>query len=175
MTMKFVLRLDSQQKQGLWAHLAPENSVREQAAFLFCSSETVGDTTSFSVVDSAFLESGDFVAQDADFFELTDATRLDLIKRSHTLGTSLVEWHSHLGRWPAAFSFTDRLGLRETVKHMWWRLKCRPYLAFVLASNSFDALVWADDPVVPAPLEGIQVDTTLLRPTNASLRGWDNV
>ena len=55
------------------------------------------------------------------------------------MGASLVEMHSHIGPWPAGFSYADRLGLQETVPHMWWRLKKRPYLALVVTNCSFDA------------------------------------
>lgn len=103
---------------------------------------------------------------------MADRTRAALIKRAHDLDASLVELHSHPGPWPAAFSYADRMGLRETVPHMWWRLKKRPYLAFVVASSSFDALVWLDGPKMPRRLDGLVVGERFLRPTNFSLRGW---
>ena len=83
-----------------------------------------------------------------DYFELTDEARIGLIKRAHVLQASLAEFHSHLSPWPAAFSLSDRMGLKETVPHMRWRLKRRPYLAVVVAPSGFDALVWSRDPKI---------------------------
>ena len=107
-----------------------------------------------------------------DYLELADKTRAALIKRAHDLDTSLAELHSHPGPWPAGFSYADRLGLQETVPHMWWRLKKRPYLAIVVAKSGFDALLWLDNPKVPRPLDGIVEGSRVLKPTNFSLGGW---
>ena len=169
-----VLTLNSPMKYALWAHLLPPDSLCEQAAFLFCTTSVVGERTEFEVVDSAFLTSADFAAQHSDYLELSDTTRIALIKRAHELGTSLAELHSHPGPWPAAFSPADRCGLRETVPHMRWRLKRRPYLAIVVAPSGFDALIWWNDPKIPEPLGGIRVGDVLMEPTNASLEGWND-
>jgi len=65
--------------------------------------------------------------------------------RAHQLGCCLIEWHSHCGSWPAEFSLSDRMGLKEFVPHVRWRLDSRPYAAIVVANGSFDALAWTDD------------------------------
>lgn len=161
-------------KEALWAHLLPDKDGREQGAFLFTSLEQTQRESVFHVRDSLLLERDDFAAQDADYLELSDKRRAEVIKRAHTLNASLVEFHSHPGPWPAAFSLIDRRGLQETVSHMWWRLKGRPYLAFVVAPCSFDALVWQENPREPGPLCGIAVGDTLLKPTNSSLQGWSH-
>lgn len=157
---------------ALWSHLLPDDTKREQAAFLFCRTSPSGDGVAFEAVDYTFLGESDFAAQYADYIELTDETRISLIKRAHALGASLAELHSHPGPWPAAFSLSDRMGLKETVPHMRWRLKKRPYLAIVVAPSGFDALVWSRDAGIPEPLAAIDVGGRLMTPTNASLEGW---
>ena len=107
-----------------------------------------------------------------DYIELSDSTRAEVIKRAHDLAASLIEIHSHLGPWPAAFSIADRAGLRETVPHMWWRLHKKPYIALVATNTEFDALVWLDNPTVPRPLDGLNVGERTFVPTNNSLGGW---
>ena len=169
-----LLKMDPTLKNALWAHLLPPNSVNEQAAFLFCRWSLVGEHIEFAVADSAFLGITDFAAQHSDYLELSNTTRIALIKRAHTLNASLVELHSHPGPWPAAFSLADRRGLRETVPHMRWRLKRRPYISIVVAPKDFDALVWRHDVRLAEPLGGVQVGDLLLKPTNASLEGWDD-
>ena len=124
------------------------------------------------VIEATKLAASDFAVQEGEYLEMADATRARLIKRAHDLGASLVEMHSHPGPWPAAFSPSDRMGLKETVPHMWWRLKGRPYLAIVVAPSDFDALLWLDNPHVPRPLDGVLAGKRLLRPTNKSLKGW---
>lgn len=172
--MMYVLNLALEFRNDLWAHLLPSRPETEQAAFLFCETTIGGDRAEFTVVDSAFLQPDHFAAQESDYLQLSDAARIGLIRRAHALGASLVELHSHPGPWPAAFSWSDRRGLRETVPHMRWRLKRRPYLAIVVAPDGFDALVWWRDSDAPEALQGIQVGAELMTPTNASLKGWDN-
>lgn len=158
----------------LWSHLLPPNCMREQAAFLFCNVRDDGDVVTFEAVEAALLRPSDFAAQYSDYIEITDQCRIGLIKRAHALGAALAEFHSHTGPWPAAFSWSDRKGLRETVPHMKWRLKGKPYLAVVAATNGFDALTWLDNSPLPSPLAAIRAGGDLYHPTNASLTGWDN-
>ena len=168
------LKLSAYLHGCLWSHLLPAGTMREQAAFLFCSTETSGGGVVFEAIDQTCLHESDFAVQHTDHLELTHETRIRLIKRAHAMGASLTELHSHPGPWSAAFSSLDRIGLKETVPHMRWRLKKRPYLAIVVAPSGFDALVWSCDPKIPQPLVGIDVDGVLMTPTNASLGGWSD-
>ena len=167
-----ILKLDKDLQSRLWSHLLRKDTMREQAAFLFCMTEPADDGISFVAVDQVFLGPEDFVAQHTDYLELMDETRIRLIKRAHVLEASLAELHSHPGPWPAAFSLSDRTGLKETVPHMRWRLQERPYLAVVVAPSGFDALVWSRHARIPEPLTGIDVGGEFMTPTNFSLGGW---
>ncbi len=167
-----ILKLSGSDRARLWTHLLPETTRNEQAAFLFCTATTVNGGLVFGAVDLELLGPSDFAAQYEDYIELTDEARIGLIKRAHHSGTCLAELHSHPGPWPAAFSFSDRIGLKETVPHMRWRLKQRPYLAIVVAPSGFDALVWSQGAAIPEPLGGIEVDSAVMIPTNNSLEGW---
>lgn len=170
--MKVYLELTDALYQELMGHLLPGDALTEQAAFLFASSQQRQETTLFQVVDYFKARSEDFVSQEGDYLQLSDATRAKLIKRAHDLGTSLVELHSHPGPFPVAFSLADRFGLIETVPHMWWRLNGRPYLAIVVGPTGFDALLWLDNPKIPRRLDGVRVEGRLTEPTNSSLGGW---
>lgn len=171
---RHILRMPAKLYRVLWAHLLPRGNRREQAAFLFCSMRADGDQTVYDVREARFLKEGDFAVQAGDYLELTDETRIAIIKRAHALGACVAEFHSHPGPFPAAFSLSDRHGLSETVPHMRWRLGQRPYLAVVVAPKNFDALVFADDAGIPAPLAGIVIADPLQTPTNASLEGWND-
>ncbi|WP_342709902.1 hypothetical protein AAFG13_36645 [Bradyrhizobium sp. B124] len=170
--MKAFLEVQGGMHDELLAHLLPQDNEQEQAAFLFARARQGDAQMVFEVAEMKKLGPGDFVVQKDDYLEMTDATRAALIKRAHDLDASLIELHSHPGPWPAGFSYADRLGLKETVPHMWWRLKKRPYLAVVVAASGFDALLWLDGPNVPRPLDGILAGDRILRPTNFSLGGW---
>lgn len=170
--MKIFLNLEPDRHDGLMTHLLPPGEEREQAAFLFVQEANIDGQIGFEVLDTHLIDRAEFAAQHSDYLELSNAARIRLIKKAHTLSSSIVELHSHPGPWPAAFSLSDRAGLKETVPHMWWRLKGRPYLAIVVAPSGFDALVWLDNPRVPRALDGLVVGTTVLRPTNNSLGGW---
>lgn len=169
-----ILKLSKEFQGLLWSHLLCQDTMCEQAAFLFCRTESADNGIVFEPVDQAFLSSHDFIAQHSNYLELADETKIKLIKRAHVLGTSLAEFHSHPGPWPAAFSLSDRMGLKETVPHMRWRLQQRPYLAVVVAPSGFDALVWSHNARIPEPLVGIDIDGTFMKPTNASLGGWND-
>ena len=170
--MKALMQIDSALYDDVMGHLLPPSSAQEQAVFLFAQSVRTNGQVLFEVVRARKLTKGDFAQQDGDYLEMTDATRAGLIKEAHDLEASLVEIHSHLGPWLAGFSYADRIGLQETVPHMWWRLKMRPYLAFVVARSSFDALIWLDNMKVPRALDALLVGNTTLKPTNLSLGGW---
>jgi hypothetical protein len=173
--MMWTLKLDPAFKKRLWSHLLPDASdgerVLEQAAFLYCK-PCVSPDGVFQVIESDFMGERDFTAQCSDYLELSGTARARVIKRTHSLGASLTEVHSHPSTWPAEFSWSDRSGLRETVPHMRWRLKGRPYLALVVARTTFDALMWEDEEEDPVPLRGIEVAGVLYAPTNFSYGSW---
>ena len=154
-------------------HLLPHGGEQEQAVFLFANCDLTDSQIGFEAIGFRKLRPRDFVRQEGDYLEMADETRAALIKHAHDLGASLIEMHSHIGPWQAGFSFADRIGLRETVPHMWWRLKKRPYLALVVTESGFDALLWLDNSKVPRALDALLVGETILRPTNMSLKGWE--
>jgi hypothetical protein len=106
-----------------------------------------------------------FSSQTAYHLELTDEMKASVIKRAHDLGASLVEFHCHTGRWPAAFSPSDRSGFLEFVPHVLWRLKGRPYLAVVASHSGHDGLLWFKDVRSPSRLDGLLVDNCVLPST----------
>ena len=133
----------------------------EQGAFLFLKFSPDSACMTFEVADVRMLGSADYVHQECDGLELTDATHASLIKHAHDIGASLAEAHSHRGPWPARFSCIDMAGLRETVPHMWWRLRKRPYIALVFTpASGFDALVWLDSPTIPRSLDALVVGSS---------------
>ena len=168
-----ILNLNTKLYCRLWSHLLPDGSKFEQLAFLFCNTAALHGGVLFEPVDHWLLDGAEaFEVQDIDHLELSDGTRIKVIKHAQGLGVSLVELHSHPEQQQAAFSEYDKAALKETVPHMRWRLRKRPYLAIVVAPSGYDALVWPGNASVPEPLAGIDLGETMLRPTNSSLEGW---
>ncbi len=163
-----LLHLPSDVHDALWHHLLPKRPVAEEAAFVYARRDIVNAATVFRCMEWFPVPPGGFASRSLFHLELTDATRATVIKRAHDLGASLVEFHSHTGRWPARFSPSDQAGFDEFVPHVWWRLKGRPYLAVVVVADGFDAFAWLADPRSPEYLGGILVEERILQPTRLS-------
>jgi proteasome lid subunit RPN8/RPN11 len=171
MNARVLLALPPEVQDALWRHLAPEHHTVEEAAFLYARRETLNGKDVFHYIEWGPVGPAGFASRSAYHLELTDEARAVAIKRAHDLDASLVEFHSHTGRWPAAFSGSDIAGFREFVPHVWWRLKGRPYLAVVLTRSGFDGFVWLTGPAEPDLLGGVLAGDRLLKPTNLSR--WD--
>ena len=170
----FVIRMSPDVKVSLWKHLLPRTSQAEQAAFLFVTPSNRSRDVCFDVVETSLLGPADFSVRCRDYIELSDSAIASTIQRAHRLGACLAEFHSHRLPFPAAFSQSDRWGLYDTVPHMRWRLNRRPYIAAVVAPDSFDALIWTHEQgMAPEPIAAIQVGAELLTPTHLSLEDWN--
>jgi len=155
MSQRIILELDPETRSALWRHLLPGPDAEEEAAFLFARFDVKDAAGSFECIEWTPVPPSGFLSRSAYHLELTDEARASAIKLAHDLGASLVEFHSHTGRWPAQFSPSDRAGFSEFVPHVWWRLKGRPYLAIVVARSGFDGLAWTIDAKTPQRLDGI--------------------
>jgi len=169
--VKTYLAVPADVRADIWRHLLSDAQDREQAAFMFVRSEAAEGEGIYRYVEWTPVPHDGFEYRSSAYIELTDDTRATVIKRAHDLSCSLVELHSHTGRWPAAFSWSDIEGLREFVPHVLWRLKGRPYFAIVVARTGFDGLVWAPDSEKPNLLGGIHAGSDLLVPT--ALSRWN--
>lgn len=165
---RVLLHLPPEVYNALWRHLLQKRPVIENAAFVYARQEVENGTTVFRYVEWFPVPQNGFISSSSYHFELTEKTRAAVIKRAHDLGTSLIEFHSHIGSLPARFSPSDRAGFEEFVPHVWWRLKGRPYLAVVVAAGSFDAFVWLTDPRSPGYLDGLVVEKQMFLPTRLS-------
>jgi hypothetical protein len=165
-TTEALLRLPGVVHHQLLQHLLRELKGDEQAAFVFA--RFTADDNTFHFVEWLPVSPDGFAVQLPYHFELTDATRAQIIKRAHDLDTSVIEFHSHTGPWPAQFSPSDWSGFEEIVPHVRWRLKGRPYAAVVVARDGFDGFAWVGAANSPARLGGIEVDGRRLQPTRLS-------
>jgi len=169
--MAVTLDIPLQVYRELRQHLLPDNSRLEQGGFLFARCSTDSERNSdFHFIAWLPLQRVDYAAQYQDYLELSDAARARVIKRAHDLGASLVEFHSHRGSYPAAFSPSDMQGFEEFVPHVHWRLKGRPYAAVVVAPSGFDGLAWTGSPNAPVQLDRIDTGGKELHATALTLK-----
>ncbi|MDE0068414.1 MAG: ThiF family adenylyltransferase [Caldilineaceae bacterium] len=151
------------------AYLLDRSPESESAGFVFVVPRAQDDdSTVFEYVEWFPVDSDSFIERSGYHLELTDEVRRTVIKQAHDLGASIVEFHSHTGSQPAAFSSSDHRGFKEFVPHVQWRLKKKPYFAVVVTRNDFDGLAWISDPKKPKHLDGIMAGGKLLKPTQLS-------
>ena len=173
MKKHLILKIPKKIHAELWRHLLPTRFISEEAAFMFVSQERKNGTEVFKCLDWCPVPSDGYHFQSGYHFELSDKMKAKVIKQAFDLNASLVEFHSHIDKWPAQFSASDFMGLHDFVPHIWWRLKGRPYLAVVVSRSGFDGFVWIKDPETPERLDFISVDNSILRPTRFSPLRYD--
>lgn len=172
--MTALLHLPSHVKAAIWSHLLRAGDESEAAAFAFVKYAQEGHDVRFDYIEWYAVHDEGFAIRTGYHIELTDETRVVVIKRAHDLEASLVEFHSHLGPWPAAFSLSDQTGLAEFVPHARWRLRGRPYLAIVATPRDYDGLVWIAKSAIPERLDGIVLDERVFPPTGLSSLEYSN-
>jgi hypothetical protein len=138
----FTLSFPGSEYGRVRAHLMAA-APREQAAFIYFATDDLAGA--FHVKAIELLTEHDFVAQFEDYLEITDEARQRMIRTAHENQFGVVEFHSHPFHLAAQFSHADYMGLQETVPHMLWRLKGRPYGAVVVGPDDFDGLIWLPD------------------------------
>lgn len=171
--MKCFIDLTERQHRAIWKHLLPEGASKESAAFVFAEVLERNGSLVLKASDYFLVGQDGFNVQLDDYIELTDESRIAIIKRAHQTNTALVELHSHPfdSPWAAGFSLADMKGFQETVPHMWWRLPGRPYAAIVASPRGFDSLIWRKDPHSPENLTALRVGGRLSKPTAMTLGG----
>jgi hypothetical protein len=164
------LLMGDQEFEGLRAHLLPPGNQVEQAAFGFARSERRANGLLLRLEAWLPIARDGFDAQSEAYLELRDGMSGMVIKRAHDMGACLIEFHCHMGPWPAMFSPSDVAGFEEFVPHAWWRLKGRPYAAVVMTAEAFDGLAWIEAADVPVGLETIQTPSRRLVATGHTIR-----
>jgi len=151
------LIFDRSAAHSLWDHLLRFDQQDEHAAFAFF--EPIR-SDSLVMRESMMLHAEDFAFQSGYHIELADQVRSSVLQVAARTGLVPVEFHSHLGEAPPAFSASDLFGFNEWVPHVRWRLRGSPYGAVVVSSGGFDGLFWSESGL--ARIAHIQVDKFVL-------------
>ena len=170
--MSVKLEIAPEMMRPLWAHLLLGDVSIEKGAFVLCNHRRHAATEVFSAVERFPMSTQDIACAQHDYLELSDACRARLIKRAHDTGLCPLEFHSHLGGDPPAFSIADKCGFEDFVPHIRWRLGNRPYAAIVVSRGGFDGLVWSGVGHDPEALDSIRTGGRIMRPTQLTLPYW---
>lgn len=148
-----------------------QNRQTEQVAFLFLSYSRNGTRMEFAVQDHYVVPPSGLVHESRFHAEVSEEAQANVIKAAWDRGLCLGEIHSHPGDFgEAAFSPSDLTGFHDFVPHIWWRLKGKPYVAFVFGRKDFDALAWVSDPHSPVGVDRLVVEGMELLPTGRTIQ-----
>lgn len=168
--MSYTLVIPQHIKDKLWEHLIGNESIYEEAAFLFVKEDPQQNDVVFNVIDWEPVPEEGFAFRSDYHIELADETITHVIKKAHDLQAFLVECHSHVGQMSTRFSVSDFWGFKEFVPYVLWRLKGTKYIAVVVNTNGeFDGLVWTSKEMPPGQLHFIRTKTGALKATGLSL------
>ena len=167
--MKTILSIPYKVFRKLKNHLLPIEGDLEEAAFVFTSLIKNKNELIFKYKEWFPVPKDGFSSRSSYHFELANETRAGIIKKAHDLDCSIIEFHSHLGSYPSCFSPSDWCGFEEFVPHVLWRLKGKPYIAVVVATSGFDALVWKSIEQNPKFLNELRIGKISMSLTNLSL------
>lgn len=172
---KVLLEFSEDEYLQLQRHLLPHGYLEERAAFACASAVLSKGVVRLRCVDLLLLDPCEFKLIPELVYQLSDVALHRAIKTAHNMKASLIEFHSHPGPYPAAFSRADINGFAESVPHLWWRLKGAPYAAVVMAPKGIDALAWTKDPRAVVPVSAVVVGNRLIKPTGLTFsRGSSN-
>jgi hypothetical protein len=160
------LALANDMRARLWDHLLQGEG--EQVAFVFGEATVDDEGVTFHGREVYLVPPSELLVQQAFHVSLTDDAQAHIIKLAWDKQLAIVELHSHTDSfWPAQFSPSDLCGLRDFVPHVRWRLRGQPYLAIVVGTSDFDALVWRND--AAEALDELEVGSQVLSPTGLTL------
>ena len=113
--MESYIDLTERQYEAIWEHLLPDGATCESAAFIFASVQDVNQSLVLRAQDYFLVGQGGFNAQSNNYIELSDESRINVIKKAHQTHTALVELHSHPfnSHRSAAFSLADMNGFMK--------------------------------------------------------------
>jgi hypothetical protein len=118
----------------------------EQGAFIFAQLVEAEEEIVLRGIELYLVPPEGWRVHTAYRLEMTDEERAKILKLARDSGLCLVDCHSHLGfASEAAFSPSDRDGVKEFAPYVRWKLDRRPYVAAVWADDAVDAVMWEAD------------------------------
>jgi len=169
--LKSIVKMAGHIYEKILYHLFKLDNFDEQAVFAYGNSNCSNNEITIDIFDIYLVKPNDYEHQSSQHLSLKDDVLQNIIEVAHNKNASIIEMHSHRfsGSDPAYFSYSDFIGMKNIVPQLLWRLPNRPYIAFVFASNSFDALIWHKKNEKPRSIDQLVVEENILLPTRLSL------
>ena len=130
---------------------------KEQACFLFADTHFNGGVIHLHVESVHFINKDKWDHQSEFNLELSEAEKVKVMLKAKKSNYDLIECHSHRSLGVANFSHSDKHGLDEFVKYVWWKLPGKIYAAVVWTENDVIGQIWLPKNNTPLPIKEIRI------------------
>ena len=130
---------------------------KEQGCFLFADTHFNGGMINLYVKEVHFIKADKWDHQSEFRLELKDKEKVKVMLMARRNNYDLIECHSHRSLGVAGFSPSDRYGLDEFVRYVWWKLPGKIYGALVWTENDIVGQVWLSNKNIPLPVKEIRI------------------
>jgi len=130
---------------------------KEQGCFLFASINFNHTIINLCVKEVHLIKADKWEKQSDFHLELKDKEKLKVMLKARKKDYDLIECHSHRSLGIAKFSPSDKYGLDEFVRYVWWKLPGKIYGAVVWTENDVIGQVWLPKKNIPIPIREIRI------------------
>ncbi|MFH1622618.1 MAG: hypothetical protein ABIA97_05830 [Candidatus Omnitrophota bacterium] len=153
--MVVLVSVPRQKYRRIRAHLFKGH--KEQGCFLFTHINFNHTIINLCVKEVRLIEADKWDKQTDFHLELKDKEKVKVMLKARKNNYDLLECHSHRSLGVAKFSPSDRFGLNEFVRYVWWKLPGRIYGAVVWTENDVTGQVWLPKKNIPLPIREIRI------------------
>jgi len=153
--MVVLVSIPRQKYRSIRAHLFKD--WKEQGCFLFVDTLLTGGVINLCVKRVHFVKPDKWDYQSSFHLELKDKEKVKIMLMARKDSYDLIECHSHCSTGVAKFSPSDKYGLEEFVKYVWWKLPGKIYGALVWTENDVSGQVWLPKDDLPLPIREIRI------------------
>ena len=153
--MEVLVSIPRQKYRLIRSHLFKGHE--EQGCFLFIDTNFSGAVINLYVKAVYFIKADKWDHQSEFRLELKDKEKVKVMLMARKNNYDLIECHSHRCLGVAGFSSSDKYGLNEFVRYVWWKLPGKIYGALVWTENDVIGQVWLPNNNIPLPVGEIRI------------------
>jgi hypothetical protein len=133
----------------------------EQGCFLFAQTYFDGGVVRLHAKEIHRIHADKWDEQSEHRLELKEEEKVKVMLKAKKLNYDLIECHSHRFCGSARLSSSDKYGLDEFVKYVWWKLPGKIYGALVWTESDVAGQVWLPKNNLPVPIREIKITAKL--------------
>ena len=130
---------------------------KEEGCFLFMDTHFSHAVVSLYVKEVHLIRADKWDYQSSFHLELNEEEKVRVMLKARHNNYDLIECHSHRSAGAANFSSSDRSGLSEFVRYVWWKLPGKIYGAMVWTKNDVTGEVWLPKRDSPLAVSEIRI------------------